>query len=680
MKIRFLLDNNIISESPEGWEKRISKIRYDSQIKGRLITLEVTLDWFADGYDYIKRIFNENICDEIDVRIQQTDEISNAWFDVYIGKIKMPDCEFHISPYYVKTAIVDNGYFARINNNKGIKSRVDNTKSKNDVLIDVPTPRSCQLFRPHNGNYQYLNRDGYLLYDLFKYYIAFMSDDEVGFVSDTFNKPNGIYSNYVAMLGIEVRLGATNTDKILEMSFTDLFTEVDKKFNIGFRIEYTGTKPIMRIESMSYFYDNTSTARFNNLRDIKKRVDTNGMYASLRVGSSDTIDNIGLKFPEGTRYFGFKDEQFYLLGQCNTERELNLVGNWVVSSNTIEDVVENNNDEYDENIFLIEIVDFVSYQANKSNWLTGVTPPWYYNEHLKNSDVMNRWFDGIPQTVVGQLGLGNNRFIAYRDVDAPIRTSYPSNPCNVCISQHGDTFPSATQGSKFPDDYVRGYDYNNRFGNGTAQGTAVTQANGRYTAPATGQYKFESQIAVKYLPSSVVNTGQDYILMRITFYRFSSANVLISSITNGYSTQTIPSNNEYYHFDSCVINLNATDYVICRQQIQATFNIYTASKKIDTIQTKNSWFACTYCSVDEGGTYQIIDNSYQRFMQYNVQDVPMKQSELDSIINNTSGYIEINTKGTNNYSGWIDEMRVDHFNRTADITLKGSQASEPKND
>jgi hypothetical protein len=679
MIIRFLLDNIVISEMPDGWDKRKTKIRYDNQIKGRIVTMDATLEWFDDGYAYIKNVFDDNICNEISVRIQQSDQTSNTWVDVYVGKIKMPDCEWHISPYYVKTPIVDNGYFARISGNKGIKSRVDNAKTKNDKPCTVPTQRSISFFRPHNGNYSYTGRKGYLLYDLFKYLISFMSDNEVGFISDTFNyTTNGAYHNYVALLGIEIRLGATNTDKVFETSFADLFSEVDKKFNIGFRMDYIGGKPHMRIEAMSWFYENNATAQFNYLRDIKKRVDANSLYASVAVGSSTTLDEIGLKFPENTRWNGFKDEQFYLLGQCNIDKELRLVGNWVVSPNVIEAVVETNDDGYDDEIFLVELTNVVSFQARKSNWLTGTTPPFYYNEHLKNADCVNRWLDGIPQTIVGQLGLGNNRFIAYRKNDGYYQTVYPSNPCNNCYYDLAEL--SSAPRSKFEDDHLRGYDPNNRYGNGTAQGTDVTQTNARYTAPAAGQYLFESAAVFNFLPSSSFNPGSAWIATIITFNRYSSTNVLLQTLSSGTMTQLTTSTTPITKMWSTPINLNTGDYVECKQLVRAVHRVYYPGVHIDCQLLKESYFACSYCSIDEGGTYEIIENAEQKFMTYSVDDVPITEKQMNDIIGNTSGFININTNGGNNYSGWINEFNIDVQNRSASIELLGIKVNEPKND
>jgi hypothetical protein len=135
MLTRYVLDGNIIVESPEGWNKRVTTVTDDRLLKSRLVTEDATLTWFDDGYQYIKSVFDNNIVGEISLQIQIDALHSGQWVTDYVGILKMPGCEFSIAPNYVKTKIEDDGWYAKINNNKSLKTTVNNARSKNNVQI-----------------------------------------------------------------------------------------------------------------------------------------------------------------------------------------------------------------------------------------------------------------------------------------------------------------------------------------------------------------------------------------------------------------------------------------------------------------------------------------------------------------------------------------------------------------
>ena len=674
MNIRFKFDDTLINEVPDGWEKRVSSIVYDRTFKGRLIKEDATFEWFLDGYQYISRVFAESICDEIAVEIQVDKQEIGNWETQFRGIIKMPDCDFRISPNYVRTPILDNSFYARINNNKSIKTTVNNGRSKNDVEITPCEERETTLFVPSTGAYSYGGRTTYAIYDAFRYMIDFMTDGEVGFVSETFGwtdpfSPSGEFASYVLCLGIELRLGATNTDKFLELSFDDLFRQLDKKFNLGFRIEYVSGKPYMRIEKLSWFNKTGVSHRFTNINAVRRGVNSDTLFSVVQTGADDTIDVPSLQFPENTRWQGFRDEQFYLLGQCNIDKPLDLKSQWVISSNVIEDVVVNNSDAFDDSIFIIQRNNLGFTDAKQSNWLSGTTPPFFYNEGLINRNVIDRYIDTIPFSVAAQLGISQHRFRAINSSDLPIRTRYASNPAG------SQTYTIAR--FNFDDDYTSPtqFDDSNDYGNGTVQGSPVATADSIFTASIADTYTF----FVNYIWEVIHADNNMFLSTRVQALRYDSGNTLQETQNLYFSSQQNPAAGLYNAPKFFTMAMASGDYVEIKVTHTEFENVYFPGTYIQWRPKSGGEFACVFSLLTEGGQFTNADARSQPFMKYVLSDVPLSDSDFENIISDTSKQIEFDTNGIDVYVGWIYDLKYKKGDGRADVTLVGRLIDEPKN-
>jgi len=70
-KFRFKLDDIVLQVDPNGWENLASTIKRDNTFNSLLLTQDAELEFFADGYDYIKSVIQKNLCNNIRVIIQQ---------------------------------------------------------------------------------------------------------------------------------------------------------------------------------------------------------------------------------------------------------------------------------------------------------------------------------------------------------------------------------------------------------------------------------------------------------------------------------------------------------------------------------------------------------------------------------------------------------------------------------
>jgi len=76
-----------------------------------------------------------------------------------------------------------------------------------------------------------------------------------------------------------------NLFKPLTTSFKDAVASLDAIHNIGIGIETIGNKERVRLEELSYFYNNNVTIRLGQVKKVKRSVATEYYYSSLEFGS-----------------------------------------------------------------------------------------------------------------------------------------------------------------------------------------------------------------------------------------------------------------------------------------------------------------------------------------------------------------------------------------------------------
>ncbi len=661
MSIRIILDGRVVSESPEGINDLRASIKTDKGIGGRFLSEDATLTFYKDGYRYLTSLDQIGFCGEIEISIEE-DEDDQAWRTIHDGIIHLPACEFGISPFYVKCPIDDNSFYARINKNKSIKYLLTSDRTKNDKPITPAAHDVVEFFRPSTGAYNYPTRWVYSAYEVFRYLIQAMSDNEVGFISDTFN-PGGEFSEVGIIRGAELRAGLVNSHNLQpELSFDSMLEEMRKKYFIMLQPETSASgKPLIRIEAEPIFYDGSnSSIRLDYCNEIKRKVDTSRLYASISAGSEKTDDSSGaVQYPETTRWETFRKEQYPSLGQCNVDTELDLVSSFIISSNVIEQIVVNNITDFDDEIILVEY-DPGTLKAKQSNWLTA-GPPYFYNEGLKNDKVIERWLSGIPASIATFLGTGTDaRFLAHQNSDLLMHASM------AAVGASGSGF--------FPknDFSGQGFDTGENYGDIVPQGTLISPfSKCIYTAPQGGFYRFSSMFHAVVHQHSFGSSGSFFA----RFKRKNSANVLISQHLVHFSIPPgITQDLDIVDIAEFGTLLNATDIVSCEWLVQSV-NLNNPALSIDYTIKADSNFKCEFTSFG-GGVWATVEEADFNAYQYAFRH-PMTQEKFDRIVQNMSAAIFFNTDGITNYKAWIDQLTFYRFRGYADLILISSHRLKP---
>lgn len=484
------LDGNLVNE-PIGLDEVSEHLYYSEDLSAYILEVDGNITFTGDEYDYIRQSFDANICGLIDIRIVDTE---NTEID-FEGIINVADVRFIPSRKFAVCEIQNNNITAKIENNKSILCNLTAGKTKNDDEYSV-TQQSITVYDPTGANT--VTRDGIRIFDAFSSIITFITDGELGFVSDYFdystNTNPQVYS--VLMTGSELRTGNGNSPTI---SFFDLFNDMNSLENLAIGFE-SDTNQI-RIEDKNYFKQNTSSVSFENVNELSQSLATETLYAKVTFGSSKSLSSFD--YLQDIRFNGMQIEEYHLGGQCNTDTELKLSLNAIITdSNAIQDTLPssggmggNDNDTYDDDVMIIH--------CNSSNEVVLTQKPasitdFYFNDRFTNRNVALRWLGQIPQSIYAFLGAGNDGcFINQASNFSSISTFHgyqgtqesplPFNDVNGNYAVSNVYFPYFGYTNQQIIDWV-----------GTPSAGGILFNNlmdvGIYTAPSNGVYSFEIDV------------------------------------------------------------------------------------------------------------------------------------------------------------------------------------------
>lgn len=357
MGLRVTLDTTLLQNLPQGWDGAKYKSKRDADIKG-LFTIYVTdLVFWGDGFDYIDTIMEDNYCQTIEVTIESDDCEAGVWKTEFNGIIKLTEItKVELDERTCTTKIFDESFGARINNNKSLKAYVDVGTSKNGEDITATIPEDISVFDPtaNYGTYIGTPRKMFRAWNCFYFIIQYMTDGEVDFHSDVLDVGGEYYNTWITN-GSELRQGNGDGDQ-LEVSFKDLFAELDKKYDLSFAVEPnpTGyTNPFrVRIEPTTYFEQDEGVIQLSNIKGMKMDFNKEALYSDVDIGSDNFDDDVTFSYPP-LNFKTFREENYTILGQCNVDKTLDLVSKWIIDTNVIEDIVANSQDKYDDKNIII---------------------------------------------------------------------------------------------------------------------------------------------------------------------------------------------------------------------------------------------------------------------------------------------------------------------------------------
>jgi len=659
--VKVIINGTEIIETPDGWLNFTTTLRYDKELKALFEIVEAPLTFYHDGYRMIKAAYDANgYCFQYPVTILREDEL-NQYIPIFEGVLFFKDIEFTegIEGYSAKCQFTDNSFFAKIYNNRNLKAKIYVPRSKSDLTITAAEYWRITFFDPATGTYyphlsgpsDARNDTGFKVYEVLRFLVAFMSDGEVDFISDFFSA-GGDGEGAMITCGKIPRFTQSGgmTQELFEeiwpdLSFADVFKELDKVYNLGIRAGFDGARPYIRIEDNDYLFPNTTLQNMSDVAIVKRKTALEYLYAKVVIGSKIVTDEVFLSFPAGVRFIGTKEEEYIIVQDCNTDRELNLVNDWIIDTNTIEDLVVNYATvptTNDEQIILIDtVLNNGSFwgDAKKTNWLA-VAPPYYYNEQYTNANKAQRYLGGIPANIAAYLSATDDSFDAVSTNPDPTFPFYYDNgndPERLIECDNEISDPSGN--------------YNN--------------AAFYYDIPNTGVYTFYGLVKFELLNSSFTLTLSNTVTVFLR--RTDSSNNLISETSVVVQpTLLSPSTSQIISISGTAATIgNATDRIYLYVKVDGnliSYRIYIDCK-----------FGCV-ASSNGGGVYQEYDPKDYPIIR-NQFEYPMSFKEFRTLKAQPLGLLSFGVKDSKTYFAWIEEIKYKHFQDTSNFMLISNETT-----
>ena len=674
MAFKFYIDGQL-TDQPENDKELTTAIKRDASLGALLVTQDVNLVWFGNlnpafgtisAYSYLKSLWETGICGEAELKIY--DEISDSvTYLHYTGIIKIADLKFDLQKPKLSTSVEDNSFYSYINNNKSIKAYLTSDKTKSKFNITPPTFFDIQFFDSDTGIYGDEVKM-YRVYDVFEFLIGAITDNKVGFYSDFLQSTD---TELFITKGFCIIKPTREPDIPIEVSFQQLFDEIKKvpvstqiTEPIAFFIDATDPdNPILRIENEGYFFDSTEVYRFSDIKELLMYAEVDKLYSLVRVGSDKTIDGRATEytFVESTSYFGFKEETFPVFGQCNTDTELNLINQFIISSNAINSAYMGGVTDFIDDIFLVQ-VDTSTNQAVRHEFY-GQSPPYYYNIGLNNANKLTLYSNSLQNNIGNFLGIGSDGFRASLDQDETF-TNNPNVPGgSVFIPPvFGGGFSGVPQPIFVDDITGNNFDGNNNY----------DPTTGRYTIPTDGNYSFggEVRFTVQGLQSGIffrIEYGCEHFDSSVTTLKSSSVAVHNSGSNGNFSLSL-------NHAMIGQVGDIVIPFITIRLYVPGGGNFppipYYQAVTFQSI----SFFECN--GTPEGGiTLSANQSDNYRIL---VADFPysIPVNSFRAIVNNPKALYPFEKDGVTRF-GWIKEMKRNDQTGLTQIKLITSNAATP---
>ena len=648
---------------PLNWNEFTETIEYDDTLNIFVFKFENKLKFSGGAYKYLYNLRNSGgICSVVDIEVKKQCQDGGIFSTVMTGKLFIADCLFSINKCIVECSVHDDNYTSLIFNNKDIKVALEGWYTKNGLSVQslgTPLPnlgltylndsnylaQFPNLFDPSNGS-RFDSQDArfFFIHDAFKYLVAFLTDYQCDFKSDYLDytipitTENEKVRNLMFGLGSNLRNWGLNLQVPTQISFEELFKEVNRLYPIVLTIEYDITgKPIIRIEDADYFRQSTTSVVLNNLPDVKEKSDNSLLFGSVKVGSkSATYDSL-LHTYVPIRNITFAEENYYLNGECNTATTKDLFGSWLDDTNIIEEITisDRSNTSYDSDIIFMEVDPISGFFSAIYNALDTVNyddaTNYHYNNNLLNVNVVRR--NRFHNNVSIPSGIGINL-----DNNSTSATVVNLSTAVDCASG----VPPAIQVSAYQP-LVFNIDNVSVF-NGT-----------KYTALDSGFYAFFYDLSYQIdlysggaCPATIMNRN---VIVTTKVERYNASNVLQETQLFSDTLRNAVGNYDYSF--APVFSMLANDYIVMSSSYASEPTDFSQDSGCQVQMFLGSSIATFRTTATANGSENIGDNYVCNIITFNY---PIAEQPYQTIRSNIYKMIDWNIDGTNNRSAWIKRI------------------------
>ena len=640
-KYQFSIEGVIIT-NPEGWKDFEITIKRETDIPGLLVTSTNKFTFKKDGYTILKQRFDTNYNDKVFVTIDIL-QPDNTYLRQYSGVVLLTDVLFNLEKFTAETTIEDANFQGSIQNNKNIKAFIDSGITKNgEQLSALPT---FQLdYFASNGSYAPIQeRTHFRLKDALDFIVRFMTDDEVkGIQSDYLDDMNNWENSlpYI-IVGEQIRTGSSIAPNV---SFSELIIFLQRTHDLSFDfVTDASGNPVMRIEEKEFFFNDDITETIRDIKDLTVSLDEQRIASHLNIGNNTTVESGNCSAT--TRFFSFQKEDYSLRGKGNIDKLLDLTVDFITDSNVIEDIVNNNNDSFDDDVFIVLGLSATN-QVTKFQDTAFCSNNFFYNLGFLNSKIIARQLHGIPNSVTKYLTAATTPSKA--ELSAVVET-------NIFLTTIPSTIGNAVD-VKIVNFTNEQYDLGNNYNTADSNNTF-------YDIPFVGDFSFEISVNTLYTFAITFQFPVTATINHITrIERFDSSFTTVKQSQVVARTFNLNANNisEIITFNT-IDSISVTMSADTGDRVRVTVLTFVTALSVGSLRREflansNTFFKCLGAAED-AGTFIAFDPNNFRAKLYSFQkNVPLSLS--DKIRLNTRDSLIINelSDTTLDKQVWIEQM------------------------
>lgn len=613
--IQVYFDNTLV-DCPSNWKDLESSLKYDETLRAVLLTELTTLEFVGSAYTYLDNVASEGYCNIVALSVQDN-RVDGKDQEIINGLLFVTDITFNERTCTASVKVRDMSFYSKIYNNKSVEFTPDVNVSKNFESITAATVYNLDVYDLDNVLLRN-NVQAYRMYEVMRVAVAFITDNSVGFAS-TLLDIGGEFEGLCVTNGYRLRTATTNAWP--KMSFSNIIDELRAIAPIQFTVDNPYTAPVFRIELESYFQGAGTSLTIENIYEVVRKFAVDKLYANVHIGSTETDADLSLSFPETIKYVGFNDETYYLTGECNIDTTLELMGQWLRSSNTIERTAIVGSHQNDDSFFLINstLIDESNGRTTNTNFLSLDPPVYYYNETLTNQAIFDRYVGSFPSAIADAAGVtGDGLFKAYR------ASTYNIIAGSVAVPSFDYTNVSFNTGS-----YYDGTD--------------------KYTAQYAGVYDFSLFMDVNILTFTGGTIPR--VQLSVELIQFDSTGTQLRTIS--VVNNTVFGTGNYPLSGTKRVVMNAGDY------------LQVAFIKIDSLGlsstgtiTTNSYWECIANTLGSG----VFKDYDYRDYPINIYefDYPLTREQWQDILSSPNSSIDFAMAGSQVRTGYIREVKRNH--------------------
>ena len=383
-------------------------IWYDVERKAFLQEITGTITLGGEGFRYFQNLLRTNYDTQVPCTLSRFDDYAGVWETVLHGLVFVTDCKFDLYAQTVEVQLVDNSYFAKIENNKGIEFVIGSGRSKNGVDISnvatstqikvvtgLPTPPLIYL--PNTVT-------GWSRYEAMKFLVAAMTDNEIGFYSDFLqdylDPVQNVLNNGFLFSGEALRDGPKQYGP--NISFEYCYGDLAKLYNLVQYIETDSNGNLrLRVERFDDIRQSNVILTEHVDSGVAEMVNSDTLYSTVILGSKD--ENLDGYFAF-TPFLSTFEEQYAMSYKSNINKELDLRmqafitdSNLIYYTQTQQGVTDPDSSNDDEVFYIIcRRYNGVDWDEKGTLYFTG---EYFLNADIGNLNVLINNFSGLPATI-----------------------------------------------------------------------------------------------------------------------------------------------------------------------------------------------------------------------------------------------------------------------------------------